>query len=137
MFKVGDKVKLNDNVIRLSVDITDAEVEIIGITEEGLYELGIPKADIALHGDYLEPVDDKEEQDEYFTGKAMYLGEELKDFVSPITVGYTAGRIYEFANGFTRDDHGDKRPFPSLDVSEAHGLTEGDLVSFGFYPITD
>ena len=29
MFKVGDKVKLNDNVIRLSVDITDTEVRVL------------------------------------------------------------------------------------------------------------
>ena len=77
------------------------------------------------------------EHDEYFTGKAMYLGEELKNCVSPITMGYTAGKIYEFINGFTHDDQGDRRPFPSLDVSEVHGLTEDDLVAFGFYPITD
>ena len=135
MFKVGDKVKLNDNVIRLSVDITDAEVEIIGITEEGLYELGIPKADIALHGDYLEPV--KDESEGFYNGKAVYIGDGLKEFVSVCSVGYTAGKVYEFVNGFTHDDQGDRRPFPSLDVKEVEGMKNDDLVSFGFYPITD
>ena len=103
MFKVGDKVKLNENVIRFSVDIANTEAEIIGITDDGLYELGFPKADIALHGDYLELVEE-EEQNEYFTGKAVYVGDGLNDFVFETTereecfceeVTATASRIKE------------------------------------------
>ena len=136
MFKVGDKVKLNENIIRFSVDIANTEAEIIGITDDGLYELGFPKADIALHGDYLELVEE-EEQDEYFTGKAIYIGENLKGFVSVCGLGYTKGKVYEFVNGFTPDDQGDRRPFTCFDVNEVKGMKEDKLESFGFYPITD
>lgn len=139
MFKVGDKVKLNENVIRFSVDIANTEAEIIGITDDGLYELGFPKADIALHGDYLELVEE-EEQDEYFTGKAVYVGDSLNDFVftNVRQEGYTPGKIYEFKDGYTFDDDGDRRPICALqDKSLNEGLREDELESFGFYPITD
>ena len=135
MFKVGDKVKLNDNVIRLSVDITDAEVEIIGITEEGLYELGIPKADIALHGDYLEPVGDW--QDKYYTGKALYAGNDLKDYSKKSDEGYTKGKVYEFVKGFTHDDEGNKRPFTIPEYPFDGLKNDGELEQWGFYPLTD
>ena len=139
MFKVGDKVKLNDNVIRFSVDIANTEAEIIGITDDGLYELGFPKADIALHGDYLELVEE-EVHDKYFTGKAVYVGDSLNDFVftNVRQEGYTPGKIYEFKDGYTFDDDGDRRPIGSLcDKSLNEGLREDELESFGFYPITD
>lgn len=136
MFKVGDKVKLNENIIRFSVDIANTEAEIIGITDDGLYELGFPKADIALHGDYLELVEE-EEQNEYFTGKAVYVGDSLNNFVST-QEGYTPGKIYEFKDGYTFDDDGDRRPICALqDKSLNEGLREDELESFGFYPITD
>lgn len=139
MFKVGDKVKLNENIIRFSVDIANTEAEIIGITDDGLYELGFPKADIALHGDYLELVEE-EEQNEYFTGKAVYVGDSLNDFVftNVRQEGYTPGKIYEFKDGYTFDDDGDRRPICTLhDKILNEGLREDELESFGFYPITD
>lgn len=136
MFKVGDKVKLNDNVIRLSVDITDAEVEIIGITEEGLYELGIPKADIALHGDYLELVEDESEG--FYNGKAVYIGSGLKDYLDTcFATGFTKGKVYVFENGYTVDDDEMKRPATSISMPVFGLSNNGKLEQWGFYPLAD
>ena len=64
--------------------------------------------------------------DEFFTGKAVYIGGDL------FTIGRTRGKIYEFKNGFYYDDANDKRP-----AFWDKGFTKDEVVQDGFLPIKE